>query len=137
MKKTCVVCGNEFEAAQSNYIICSNECRKKRQKEYYANLKKKGLSNVNSYINTYEKKYKAAHKRKVRCRFCGENILPKYNNGRFHRTQYHDECLISKGIEALKNGEKIGTSNTLRIVTNKGFTKRELVDIANERGIEI
>ena len=41
MKKTCVVCGNEFEAAQSNYIICSDECREKREQEYkqqYSNL---------------------------------------------------------------------------------------------------
>lgn len=132
MKKTCVVCGNEFEAAQSNYIICSNECRQKRKSEY---CEKYGQKYHKNY--TYAEKYARVHSKNVACRFCGENILPEYINGRFHRYHYHQECLINKGIKAMQNGEKFGKSNILKIVSNKGFTKQELIDIANERGIKI
>ena len=132
MKKTCIVCGNEFEAAQSNYTICSDECRQKRKLEHY---KKYGQKYCKKY--TYADKYAKSHNKIVLCRFCGEKVLPEYLNGRFHRFRYHQECLIDKGIKAMQNGEIFGKSKTLKIVTNKGFTKRELIDIANERGIEI
>lgn len=132
MKKMCVVCGNEFEAAQSNYIICSDECREKRKQEYKTKYKNKYHPKP-----TYSEKYKMVHKRNVLCKFCGENVLPEYINGRFHRCHYHQECLINQGIKAMQNGEIFGKSKTLKIVTNKGFTKRELIDIANERGIKI
>ena len=133
MKKICIVCGNEFDSVQNNYTMCSDECRKKRKQEYYARAKEKGLIKANDYA----KKYKAVHQKKVLCRICGENILPAYINERFRRPRYHQECLIAEGIKAMQNGEIFGKSKTLKIVTNKGFTKRELIDIANERGIEI
>lgn len=120
--KKCDLCGKLFEANWSTYRYCSDECRKKADKI--------------SQRKAYEKaKIKARKNPKtVLCRFCHNPVVPYFAGDRMCRKHYHEECLIEKGIEAIKRGEKIKNSEILRIVSNKGISKAELLEIMRERG---
>lgn len=130
MTKICKVCGKLFEAQQSTYTMCSAECRRKdilkRSKIYYD-------------ANKHEISKKNKKKRKqtttgFSCKFCGEEVKPFFDN-RMHRYHWHEECLIDKCIEAIKNGEPFGDkSKILKFASNKGYTKADVIEIMKERG---
>lgn len=130
MIKNCKICGKQFEAKQKNYTLCSPECRKENSRRRYHSLDaetKKMLA----------QQYKEWYRRKIKgfpCKFCGEEVKPFIDN-RLHRHHWHEECLINKCIEAIKNGETFSKkSKILRFASNKGFTKADILEIAKERG---
>lgn len=52
MIKYCIICGEEFNAIQSDHIMCSPKCRKQLRKQYMKDYWKK---NPDKYINTSKK----------------------------------------------------------------------------------
>lgn len=130
MTKKCKICGKEFEAKQKNYTICSPECRRENSRRLYH-----ALDDVTKKLKAQQDKER--YRRKVKgfpCKFCGEEVKPFIDN-RLHRHHYHEECLIDKCIEAIKNGEPF-THNTkiAKFALNKGYTKAEILEIMKERG---
>lgn len=130
MTKKCKICGKEFEARQRNYTLCSPECRKENNRRLSRSL--------DPEINRLRvKQYNERLKRKLKgfpCKFCGEEVKPFFDN-RMHRYHWHEECLIDKCIEAIKNGEPFGDkSKILKFASNKGYTKADVIEIMKERG---
>ena len=104
IKKQCIVCGKEFYARQSNYTLCSDECKKKR----VAELNKKYMSDPTLYerhrIQTRERFRKNA--KIIQCKICGEPVPPSDSGGRLSRKHYHEKCVIKEALQAISEGGK-------------------------------
>lgn len=58
MIKKCKICGKDFDTQQSNYIICSQECRKINKANYRKNYDEK----ARGYWLQYQREYGRKHK---------------------------------------------------------------------------
>ena len=120
-KKKCVVCGKEFEARQSNYSLCSDECRKIRKRSHT-------IKRMNDPVRheQYLKKYKEKRAMKnVPCRICGENVPSIDNGNRMNRKFYHDDCIANEALKAISEGKNC-EDKRIRRAYNRGYTIKEL-----------
>ena len=104
IKNKCIVCGKEFYARQSNYTLCSGECKKKR----VAELNKKYMSDPVIHerhrlqsIESYRRRAKI-----IKCKICGEPVPPSDSGGRMSRKHYHEECVVREALQAISEGGK-------------------------------
>lgn len=74
-KKTCVVCGKSFLAANPLYCICDDECRAKRKTVYKKRYEKTHAEAIREQNRKRNKKYREQHKNKYHCKTCG-TVLP-------------------------------------------------------------
>lgn len=130
MIKTCKICGKEFNARQRNYKYCSDECRnvviQNQKKIYYKRWYDKGLEQ--------RKQWNRKHAPAIYCKICGKEVPKLYESSeRVVYRRYHDECIVDTAITAIKNGERLARSQTLRRAYNHGYTIHELKRIARER----
>ncbi len=74
MLKKCRICGAEFNAANPNYCLCSDECRKIAYKESHRrSIYKYNLQDVNKdKIKIYYKQHRQLVNKK--CGMCGERL---------------------------------------------------------------
>lgn len=129
MLKNCKVCGKEFEAAQSNYTLCSEECRKVRKREICTNYYQE---HKESYRKDCKERYRDNLK-PIYCKICGKPVERFIENNRLRRKYYHTDCIIAEAIKAIQRGEKCnGTSKILKIANNHGIYKNELMEYIME-----
>lgn len=104
IKKQCIVCGKEFYARQSNYTLCSDECKKKRvaelNKKYMSDPVKREQHRLQS-IESYRRRAKI-----IKCKICGKPVPPSDNSGRLSRKHYHEKCVIKEALQAISEGGK-------------------------------
>lgn len=110
MIKKCVVCGKEFEAANYRYCLCSDECRKAREKQYHSGTGYK-------YI------YKPVE---VLCKICGKPVPPTYGGIHVSRKHYHEDCVYNDALDAVQEGAKESDPRVRRAVNFLGVGIKEL-----------
>lgn len=130
MINKCKICGKEFNARQSNYNLCSDECRKINKKEY----KKRQWWEIKADPYQHErhkqqrKKYNKA-KREAnpkpfkRCVQCGCDTGSYY-------MKYCLECLFDNYFKSPN------TTNFCRL-SNRGYNKAEILEEAEIRGVTV
>lgn len=134
IKKQCIVCGKEFYARQSNYTLCSDECRKKRVYE----LNKKYMSDPVLHerhrlqsIESYRRRAKI-----IPCKICGKPVPPSDSGGRLSRKHYHEECVVREALQAISEGGKstkgTGDKRLFRAHNVLGMGVRELKELLRE-----
>lgn len=129
--KKCKICGREFETRQSNYTLCSEECRKENRRKYGHDRWQCEELKEKNRIALRNKRWKKA--KVVPCQICGENVPPMFTDDRMHRKHYHEDCIIREAIKAYKNGEKFDkSSKILTLAQNQGITKRDLLEVMSE-----
>jgi predicted nucleic acid-binding Zn ribbon protein len=138
LTKICIVCGKEFETRQSNYTICSDECRTIRRKNYHNIVSLKYYHQNKERINRRGQSLRLKNSKPILCKICGKNVEPYFSGDRICRKRYHEECIIEESIKAMNKGEKFNkTSKILRVANNQGITKSELLEIIKERELEV
>ena len=119
--KICKVCGNSFQAVNSRYTICSDECRKKHNREQ--NRERNALY-YKSAIGKYKhKKYNKEHYAYVNkhCAKCGDPLTDG-------RQSYCLDCLLR---DYLYNN----TATTRQRLYNRGYDTEMILTEIEERGI--
>ena len=61
-----------------------------------------------------------------------EEAEAEFNGFLMIRKTYHEDCMLKKAYEAIRNGEKT-YDGILRFAANKGFTKSEILEIMEEQ----
>ena len=117
MDKICPVCGNSFQAVNAKFKYCSDDCRKKYNRErlhiYRNTLKGK------YYRHKYhEQHYEPANKH---CTKCGELLTDG-------RASYCLDCLLK---DYLYNN----TAVTRQRLYNRGYDTESIMNEIKERGI--
>lgn len=75
VKKTCIVCGKSFLAANPLYCLCSNDCRAKRKTVYKKRYEKTHAEAIREQNRKRNKKYREQRRKKYHCKTCG-TVLP-------------------------------------------------------------
>lgn len=126
MIKTCKICGKEFNARQSNYTLCSDECRKENRKRVWQKIKADPYLHEKHSIqaNKYKiAKRKANPKPHKKCIQCGEDT------GSYH-AKYCIECLLGNYFKK-PNGVNYNRLN------NRGYDKAEITFELELRGMKL
>lgn len=127
--KKCRVCGKEFKAKQSNYVVCSSECRENNRKKvalrYYKNNEAKLKSCAKDYYKNI-KHLKIKHVKK-HCLICNKEL----NHG---NQTFCLECLIIG--DASPNFEY--RQMCKHLLWNRGFSSDEIIlkrrELINKNG---
>ena len=126
IKKNCVVCGKEIEVANPRYCLCSDECRKARARGYlrsYDYLEKH---------RKYMKEKRRSNPKIVPCKICGEPVPPTFREGRMCRTHYHEKCVLSEALQAVREGHGWEDKRIMRADNLYGYTMSELIEEVKE-----
>jgi len=123
--KICRECGKEFEPADYRQTICSDVCRKirNRRKQYdwiAANPEKiKMKSKADSLIHS--------QKCIIICSICGAPVDSYINwDGRICRRRLHESCIMKDIAETALKGDKLSELQKSRL-RNLGTTKEEVL----------
>lgn len=65
VKKTCIVCGKSFLAANPLYCLCSNDCRAKRKTVYKKRYEKTHAEAIREQKRKRNEKYREGIKRNI------------------------------------------------------------------------
>lgn len=128
MLKTCKICGKEFIPRQANYKCCSPECSKINAENLIKIHNKK-------WYHSNRPKYKAwnrTHAPAIYCKICGEEVPKVYTDEKVYYQRYHEECIVSSALTAIRNGERLARSQALRRAANHGYTVKELKQMLKE-----
>lgn len=63
-KKTCVVCGKEFEAERANTVVCSEECKKKRKSQQCVSYIQSKYNSDEEYRNSRKQSMAESNRRR-------------------------------------------------------------------------
>ena len=124
IKKNCVVCGKEIEVVSSFYCLCSDECRKERAKTYKRD----------SEISKKRKLKYWNNPKIVPCKICGEPVPPVFVENRMCRKFYHEKCVLSEAVQAVREGCGWKDKRIMRADNLYGYTMSELIEEAEENG---
>ena len=102
MKKKCIICGKVFEAKQSNFILCSDECRRKRYN------------------------YKQSQRNITYCGICGKPVESEMGATRMVRKDYHEECVIKEALKAISEGAGCKDKRIKRAYNTFAYGVKEL-----------
>lgn len=125
MIKKCVVCGAEFNAKQSNYCICSDDCRRIKQQERYAKYR---LNNHERCL-IFAREYWLRRKKPICCKICGGVVLQHMGEIQMTSKHYHEDCVVREGIQAIKEGAKCSDKRLVRARNRYGYSMAELKEI--------
>lgn len=99
MNKNCIVCGKEFEARQSNYTICSPECRRKREQKQQIKYNQIWKTEEYKKIRNERDRKRRREYRKNNprlCTICGEPLCFEFRSAR----KMHEECVIKEAAKS-------------------------------------
>ena len=130
IRQKCKICGKLFDARQKNHTICSPECRKINRTISNKTYRQDPV--IRHKENLRQKEWHRKHAKIIPCRFCGEPVEAEFNGFLMIRKTYHEDCMLKKAYEAIRNGEKT-YGGVLRFAANKGFTKSEILEIMEEQ----
>lgn len=118
MINTCKICGKKFTARQSNYIICSPECRKVNMQQH-----SKNYYDEPAKVHIYNKRYYQKHRSlKLRsCLLCG-SILPDA------RQKYCIDCILNMFLYGNR-------TKAVHILSCRGYDVPMIQDLIEEKGI--
>lgn len=128
IKKNCIICGKEIEVVSSYYCLCSDECRKARAREY-----KRRYESIEMHRKYMKEKYKKNPK-VIPCKICGENVPPTFRDNRMCRRFYHEKCVLSEAMQAIREGCKHNDKRIRRAWNLCGYTMSEIIEEMNENG---
>lgn len=120
----CPVCGKVFMSKQSNYKLCSPECKKKRIYQHYHSEKYKQTRKRYKQSKKGREIYQKAlekHRVKKHCKLCGK-LLPNGNQ------KYCFDCLLKGWSE--------GDQSMKRILWNRGYDSETIEYELKQRGID-
>lgn len=123
MINKCKICGKEFNAHQSNYTLCSDECRKENRRRVWQKIKADPYLHKQHKIqaNKYKiAKRKANPKQHKRCIQCGCDTGSYY-------AKYCLDCLLDNYLKS-PNGVNYSRLN------NRGYDKAEIMFELELRG---
>ena len=126
--KKCVVCGTEFTPKQKNYICCSSECSKERNRRYNKQKYQTYYKDNKNHNRQRYLKMKMKHPVIIPCRVCGRNVPGTWTGSRIGRKRYHDQCVLD---EAKKAYLEVGSwdchkDNRIKRAMNYGFCKADI-----------
>lgn len=111
----CPICGVFSEHTQSNYVYCSEKCRKeassRKRADYYNEHKSELIQNQRERAR---KKPQMA----VPCRICGQPVRGYRYHGRLCRPQMHEECIMADLRQTLSSGGKISVKQRSRMAAH-------------------
>lgn len=117
IKKQCIICGKEFEVANSCYCLCSDECRKARAKIQNAK---------HNADQKYTKKKQTVEPKIVLCKICSKPVEPYFFDDRMCRKYYHESCVLSEALQAVSEGAGFDDKRIRRANNLYGYTVKEL-----------
>lgn len=122
IKKKCAVCGKEIEVANPQYCLCSDECRKIRNRAY---------KSKHDYVETHRKYMREERWRNAKvipCKICGEPVPPTFRENRMYRKHYHEKCVLKEALQAVREGCKFSDKRIVLAWNTYGYTKTELLE---------
>ncbi len=123
--KTCRECGKEFEPDDYRQNICSDACRKirNRRKQYEWILANPEKIRKKSKAVSLSKSQKCI----IICSICGAPVDSYVNwDGRICRRRLHESCIMKDIAETALKGEKLSELQQSRL-RNRGITKEEVM----------
>ena len=123
MKTECPICGKEFEPKQSNYSICSPECRKIYARQYqkkYHDENREALLAKKKTQPSYLKKLAENRKKQHLCSICGKPV----QWDRYRHPLRHDECVLTEIISSVNAGNRI-TDAQYQQLQARGYSIKE------------
>ena len=133
IKKNCIICGKEIEVVNPQYCLCSDECRKVRAKQRYEKYKNSPEYKEKSRLycaRQLERKHK--NPKVIPCKICGEPVSPTFRENKMCRSHYHEKCVLSEAMEAVRAGCKISDKRIYRARNMYGYTMSELIEEMKE-----
>lgn len=124
IKKNCAVCGKEFEAANYRYCLCSDECRRVRDRIQRATPEYRARHNERNR-SEYRKKRRENFK-VIPCKICGKPIEPEFRDDHMCRKYYHESCVLSEALQAVSEGAGTDDKRIRRAKNRFGYTLKEL-----------
>lgn len=125
MIKQCPICGKEFNARQRNYVYCSRECGRIGNYEHHRKYHSDNLEHCRQLTLKSQRK----NAKPMICKICGK-IVPKYiRNGHIAWRSYHEQCVVDKALEAVKNGAKYTDKDIIRAKNVFNYSMSELKEI--------
>ena len=94
--KKCVICGTEFIPKQKNYICCSSECSKERNRRYNKQKYQTYYKDNKNHNRQRYLKMKMKYPVIIPCRVCGRNVPGTWTGSRIGRKRYHDQCVLDE-----------------------------------------
>ena len=123
MIKKCAFCGKEFEPVDPRHKTCGKECRIARNK---AKAKECHDRNRDERLKKQRAKIKP-----IFCKICGEVVERDYSGIRATAKTYHEKCVVSEALQAVKKG-KTCYDYRIRRALNNGYTISELREMIEE-----
>lgn len=121
--KKCAFCGKEFEPVDPRYKTCGKECRIARNK---AKAKECHDRNRDERLKKQRAKIKP-----IFCKICGEVVERDYSGIRATAKTYHEKCVVSEALQAVKKGKNCYDYRVRRALNN-GYTISELREMMKE-----
>ena len=133
IKKNCIICGKEIEVVNPQYCLCSDECRKVRGKQLCEKYKNSPEYKEKSRLycaRQLERKHK--NPKVIPCKICGEPVSPTFRENKMCRSHYHENCVLSEAMQAIRDGCKISDKRIRRAWNTFGYTMSELIEEMKE-----
>lgn len=129
IKKNCIICGKEIEVVNSRHCLCSDECREARKKQLYEKYKN---SPEHKEKNRLWRARNHKNPKVIPCRICGEPVPPTFRENRMGRSHYHEKCVLSEAMQAVREGCKCNDKRIHRAWNTFGYTMSELIEEMKE-----
>lgn len=127
--KKCVICGTEFVPKQKNYICCSSECSKERNRRYSKQKYQTYYKDNKNHNRQRYLKMKMKYPVIIPCRVCGRNVPGIWTGSRIGRKRYHDQCVLDEARKAYSEVGSWDSRKDSRIhrAMNYGFCKADVI----------
>ena len=135
IKKNCIVCGKEIEVVNPQYCLCSDECRKVRAKQWYEKYRKSPEYEDKRRLQcTRELEKNHKNPKFIPCKICGKPVPPTFRENRMSRSHYHEKCVLSEAMQAVREGCKCNDKRIHRAWNTFGYTMSEVIEEMKENG---
>lgn len=124
IKKQCVICGKVIEVINPQCCLCSDECRRVRDR--MRRLAPEYRAKVSERRKRRYKEQRWKHIKVIPCKICGKPVEPSFFDGRMYRKYHHDECVLSEALQAVSEGCDFKDKRVKKAYNLLGYTLKEL-----------